>query len=192
MSCVLCVRRASIRPGREASGGAAELEQRRQRRALRPQERERHPSQGQLLCLLLDSSSLVHVSVHSLHFRLYGFTLKMKRDAFVRVCSLKLQSAPFYCDVCHLCCSVHQKAMMNHVLHRQGCAPNFRAFAGLTEMPNCVIGDHLQENKQDVCQDCRRLAFKLERQRLVNFCSRWSKKIKVMPKNSKVTPLLKG
>ena len=47
--CV-CVRRASAGPGREAPCCSAELEQRRQRRTLRPEERERHPAQGQLLC----------------------------------------------------------------------------------------------------------------------------------------------
>lgn len=50
----LCVRRASVRPRRKAPCCAAELEQRWQRRALRPEEWERHPSQGQLLCLMLE------------------------------------------------------------------------------------------------------------------------------------------
>lgn len=107
-------------------------------------------------------------------FSIFLFTQKMKRDAFVWVCSLNWfifiwdahvdsqNEQLFYCNVFHLYCFVHQQAMMNHVLHRQNWTPKFNAFVGLTKMANCVIWGHLQANKQDVCQDCWRVAFKLE------------------------------
>lgn len=44
---VLSGRRTEAGPGWEAPGGAAELEQRRQRGTLRPEERERHHAKGE-------------------------------------------------------------------------------------------------------------------------------------------------